>query len=680
MDLITEPYPSKFGSHRTLNSSTPFSYQGFLHQNNVNRSPSSIYSSIDSASPSSNHGLAFDQEDSGMDATQMSTCTTYYSMEDTNNTNYTTSTTTGFSSHHSSPQNTVNSFAQFAGNQGSGGPSFQNVFRRTYSNNSDADGTSSPFRSPSNSFGTSQRPRIPFINRSSQSPSTVPSTAGSSPQYNVRSPNFIPDEDATNLEYPSLQGVQTALSVSPPTVSSTPSFDCLTTSPSVSHDQGIRNSVQLNQVSRSVVGITGTSSSSSSLSCMPELRLLSQPSKNHRARYRTEGSRGAVKDRTGRSFPVVKLIGYSSPTPVKVRCFIGSDKNPGDAHLYYQVSKIVGKNITPCNVIKVEGVKMIEMDLLPDNGFGLIVNCVGIVKERNFDVQRKTNGGCGIKRKSGTGFSSVEEDHLTSPNLSVVTEMNENSKPSLERKQQQASTPLSKRSTTCNLVFTCSIPMGDQNGQMQTLQVVSESINCAQILGSPEIHKISQTRDFFHGGTEVFVIGKNFTRDAKIVWDFGPSSSPGGLSIVRESDPESDFMNQNHLIFKVPLLKSLLMNDLNANDTDQTNVLQELVNNHSNNNCPNNTVSIPVSLRMRCGEKLSDAILFTFIRVVNNSHVSSEDHKMILQSDQHSNRNDDGLNFVTSSFPTTSQLIPQQLNQTLSGQQVQAASKMSCYR
>jgi hypothetical protein len=349
----------------------------------------------------------------------------------------------------------------------------------------------------------------------------------------------------------------------------------------------------------------------------------------------------------------------------------------------------VGKNITPCNVIKVDGVKMIEMDLLPEAGFGLIVNCVGIVKERNFDVQRKTNGGCGVKRKSGnaSSFSMAEEDQAVSQssNMSTLNEMSENCRPSgmkgeENRKQQQANTPLIKRSTTCNIVFTCSLPNGP-NGQPQTLRVVSEGINCAQILGSPEIHKISQTRDFFQGGTEVFVIGKNFTRDSKVMWDFGPSSSPGSPSIIRESDPESDFMNQNHLIFKVPLLKSLLMDDMNCN-AEQTNVLQELVNNQSvNNNSPNNTVTIPVSLRIRCGEKLSDSIIFTFIRVINHNMNHSEESKMILQSET-SILKDDGLNFVTSPFTTTSQLIPQQptqLSQTPSVQQ-QSESKMSCYR
>ena len=113
----------------------------------------------------------------------------------------------------------------------------------------------------------------------------------------------------------------------------------------------------------------------------PELRILSQPSRNHRARYRTEGSRGAIKDRHGRSFPIIKLYGYNL-SPVKVRCFIGHDKKPGEAHLYYQVSRIVGKNITPCHISKVDGIKIIEFELSPESDMQAVVNCIGIVKER----------------------------------------------------------------------------------------------------------------------------------------------------------------------------------------------------------------------------------------------------------------------------------------------------------
>lgn len=38
-----------------------------------------------------------------------------------------------------------------------------------------------------------------------------------------------------------------------------------------------------------------------------ELKLVTQPEEQHRARYQTEGSRGAVKDRPGTGHPTVKV-------------------------------------------------------------------------------------------------------------------------------------------------------------------------------------------------------------------------------------------------------------------------------------------------------------------------------------------------------------------------------------
>lgn len=48
------------------------------------------------------------------------------------------------------------------------------------------------------------------------------------------------------------------------------------------------------------------------------LTILSQPEQQHRARYQTEGSRGAVKDRSGNGFPVVQLVGYHKPATLQV--------------------------------------------------------------------------------------------------------------------------------------------------------------------------------------------------------------------------------------------------------------------------------------------------------------------------------------------------------------------------
>lgn len=50
-----------------------------------------------------------------------------------------------------------------------------------------------------------------------------------------------------------------------------------------------------------------------------QLQIITQPEQQHRARYQTEGSRGAVKDRSGNGFPVVKLNGTNKPTTLQVK-------------------------------------------------------------------------------------------------------------------------------------------------------------------------------------------------------------------------------------------------------------------------------------------------------------------------------------------------------------------------
>ena len=84
------------------------------------------------------------------------------------------------------------------------------------------------------------------------------------------------------------------------------------------------------------------------------LVILKQPEKQHRARYHTEGSRGAVKDRAQSSFPTVQLRGYNPKKLAVLQVFVGSDTGTPIPHLYYQACKVSGKNSTPCREMKKE--------------------------------------------------------------------------------------------------------------------------------------------------------------------------------------------------------------------------------------------------------------------------------------------------------------------------------------
>ena len=112
-----------------------------------------------------------------------------------------------------------------------------------------------------------------------------------------------------------------------------------------------------------------------------------QPEKQHRARYHTEGSRGAVKDRGENSFPTVQLRGYNPKKTAVLQVFVGSDTGTPIPHLYYQACKVSGKNSTPCREIKKENTDVILIDMDADKDRLVVCDCVGILKERHSDIE-----------------------------------------------------------------------------------------------------------------------------------------------------------------------------------------------------------------------------------------------------------------------------------------------------
>ena len=81
------------------------------------------------------------------------------------------------------------------------------------------------------------------------------------------------------------------------------------------------------------------------------LKIVRQPEDKHRARYLSEGSRGAVKDSTRTSFVTVQLVGYSRPTTLQV--YAGVPGESGEPHPLYRAIKVQGKTgghvqHTPC--------------------------------------------------------------------------------------------------------------------------------------------------------------------------------------------------------------------------------------------------------------------------------------------------------------------------------------------
>ncbi|KAM7396577.1 hypothetical protein PAMP_019610 [Pampus punctatissimus] len=128
-----------------------------------------------------------------------------------------------------------------------------------------------------------------------------------------------------------------------------------------------------------------------------ELKILVQPETQHRARYLTEGSRGSVKDRTQQGFPTVKLEGVSESVVLQV--FVANDAGRVKPHGFYQACRVTGRNTTACKEVDIEGTTVIEIPLEPSNDMTLAVDCVGILKLRNADVEARI-GVAGSKKKS----------------------------------------------------------------------------------------------------------------------------------------------------------------------------------------------------------------------------------------------------------------------------------------
>ncbi|XP_075045207.1 nuclear factor of activated T-cells 5 isoform X2 [Mixophyes fleayi] len=229
-----------------------------------------------------------------------------------------------------------------------------------------------------------------------------------------------------------------------------------------------------------------------------ELKIVVQPETQHRARYLTEGSRGSVKDRTQQGFPTVKLEGHNEPVVLQV--FVGNDSGRVKPHGFYQSCRVTGRNTTPCKEVDIEATTVIEVMLDPSSMMTLAVDCVGILKLRNADVEARI-GIAGSKKKS----------------------------------------------TRARLVFRVNITRKD--GSVLTLQTPSSPIICTQPAGVPEILKKSLHSCSVKGEEEVFLIGKNFLKGAKVVFQETLSDDS---SWKAEADIDMELFHQNHLIVKVP--------------------------------------------------------------------------------------------------------------------------------
>ncbi|XP_044130751.1 nuclear factor of activated T-cells, cytoplasmic 4 isoform X1 [Bufo gargarizans] len=234
-----------------------------------------------------------------------------------------------------------------------------------------------------------------------------------------------------------------------------------------------------------------------------ELRIEVQPRTHHRAHYETEGSRGAVKASPG-GHPIVKLLGYNEK-PLTLQMFIGTaDERNLRPHAFYQVHRITGKMVaTPSYEALVGSTKVLEMSLLPENNMCANIDCAGILKLRNSDIELR-----------------------------------------------KGETDIGRKNTRVRLVFRVHIPQG--GGKGISLQVASIPIECSQRSAQelPQVENYSLSACSVNGREELLLCGSNFLSDSKVVFiEKGPD---GKLQWEEEAKVNRLKSNESLLSVQVP--------------------------------------------------------------------------------------------------------------------------------
>ncbi|CAL1604194.1 unnamed protein product [Knipowitschia caucasica] len=211
-----------------------------------------------------------------------------------------------------------------------------------------------------------------------------------------------------------------------------------------------------------------------------ELKIEVQPKAHHRAHYETEGSRGAVKAASG-GHPIVKLMGYSEK-PINLQMFIGTaDDRYLRPHAFYQVHRITGKTVaTASQEIIVSSTKVLEIPLLPENNMSASIDCAGILKLRNSDIELR-----------------------------------------------KGETDIGRKNTRVRVVFRVHIPQA--NGKVLSLQAASIPVECSQRSAQelPQVEKSSLTSCLVSGGEEMVITGSNFFPESKVIFlEKGPDGRP----------------------------------------------------------------------------------------------------------------------------------------------------------
>ncbi|XP_023250658.1 nuclear factor of activated T-cells, cytoplasmic 1-like [Seriola lalandi dorsalis] len=234
------------------------------------------------------------------------------------------------------------------------------------------------------------------------------------------------------------------------------------------------------------------------------LQIEVQPKSHHRAHYETEGSRGAVKALAG-GHPVIQLHGYMESEPLTLQLFIGTaDDRLLRPHAFYQVHRITGKTVsTPSHEALHNNTKVLEIPLLPENNMRAIIDCAGILKLRNSDIELR-----------------------------------------------KGETDIGRKNTRVRMVFR--IHVNQATGRTVSLQVASNPIECSQRSAQelPLVDKQSLETCPAPGGERMLLDGHNFQHDSKVV--FVEKAQDGHHLWETEAKVERDTSKPNSLLVEIP--------------------------------------------------------------------------------------------------------------------------------
>ncbi|NXQ22161.1 NFAC3 factor, partial [Peucedramus taeniatus] len=170
--------------------------------------------------------------------------------------------------------------------------------------------------------------------------------------------------------------------------------------------------------------------------------------------------------------PLPQLLGYSEK-PVNLQMFIGTaDDRYLRPHAFYQVHRITGKTVaTASQEIIIASTKVLEIPLLPENNMSASIDCAGILKLRNSDIELR-----------------------------------------------KGETDIGRKNTRVRLVFRVHIPQ--PSGKVLSLQTASIPVECSQRSAQelPQIEKYSINSCSVNGGHEMVVTGSNFLPESKIIF------------------------------------------------------------------------------------------------------------------------------------------------------------------